>query len=156
MPTFFTSNGKAPVGRTVGIPDFHTMGTVRFFDMDPPIMAATHSSIITRVQLSHQGNYQFLHTIGNDVYVYVFGDRMGSITVSGLSMQGCGVANHGIEYVMAWYRQNRIANRQIPVIISIGQASARGFVIGFSGDVVDPSVRLVQYGLQIATLPEKR
>jgi len=36
--------------------------------------------ILTRITVSHQVNAQFLHTVGNRVYIYSFGDRIGQIT----------------------------------------------------------------------------
>ena len=159
MPIFFSG----PVGRTVGCPDQHTSGTFTFVKVDPAISWESHTSIITRITVAEQGNYQFLHTIGNDVYIYVFGDRMGSVTISGLSMTtDCSGSvpkggEHGFEKIMQWYKKNRVAARKEPVRVTIGEGTHfEGFVVGLTGDVVDVSMRLVQYGLQIVTLPEKR
>ena len=127
----------------------------------------THKSLITRVMVSQAGNFQFLHTIGNDVYVYVFGDRVGELVISGLSVPsrclcpgngGVDSDDHGFNKIMEWYNNNRVANRQTPITIVLGTGPTSpisGFVVGLEGDVVDPSMLLMQYNLHIATIPKK-
>jgi hypothetical protein len=163
MPTFFTGG---PVGRTVGCVDDHTEGTMRLVDIkEENIEFSQHKSIITRVTVSHNCNFQFLHTIGNDIYIYVFGDRIGQITISGLSFpatnvypggEGCEVGEHGFEHIMRWYEQYRVARRQDPIQITIGaNKTIKGFVVALTGDVVDPATRMFQYNLQMMVLPER-
>ena len=110
--------------------------------------AAPFNSIITRIGVSAAGNYQFLHTIGNDVYVYVFGDRMGDITLHGLSFaQPCPTPSvgrpttaalppapggvHGFERLFDWYSANRIAATPLPARVRIGaKTTFKGFITG--------------------------
>jgi len=157
MPTFF----EGAVGRTVGCLDESTNGTTTLIETTPEVSWDSQQSIITRVTLSHQGNFQFLHTMGNDVYIYVFGDRIGQITISGLSMAGtCSSgmfsAKHGFEQMLDWYKENRLAARKYPVQVSIGQSAMEVFVTGINGDLVDPATRIMQYQLQTVLLPEKQ
>jgi len=49
-------------------------------DIDGPINA-----IVTGMTLEMSGNYQFLHTLNDLVYFYSFGDRVGSLTLTGIS-----------------------------------------------------------------------
>ncbi len=159
MPLFFASkSGDSQVGRTVGFSDPHTQGTISMFSMDPTFGWRSEKSIITRMTVSHQCNFQFLHTVGNDVFIYVFGDRIGQVTVSGLSMAGdCDArdTDHGFEKVLKWYSNNRVAKRKTPVKLMIGKTPIEGFCVGLSGDAVDPSSRLIQFGLTLMVLPEK-
>lgn len=153
MPTFF---GGGPIGRTVGCDDTHAEGTTVFVKTSPNITWNAQRSIITRVTVAYQGNFQFLHTIGNDVYVYVFGDRIGQITISGLSLTSCDGGQHGFEKMLQWYGENRLAVRKQPIEVWVGNTPIKGFVAGITGDVIDPSTRIVQYGLQLAVLPGKK
>lgn len=159
MPVFFTADsGDAAVGRTIALEDAHTQGTTSVFSMDPNISWQVQRSIITRITMAHQCNFQFLHSIGNDIYIYVFGDRIGQITVSGLSMtQECDSRDteHGFEKIMRWYGENRVAARKTPIKLTIGSTPIEGFVVGLTGDLVDPSTRVIQYGLTLMVLPEK-
>ncbi len=152
MPTFF----EGPAGRTIAFTDMHAQGSTSLARISPEISWDGQRSIITRVTVSQQGNYQFLHTIGNDVYIYVFGDRVGSVTISGLSLVRCNADGHGFEDIMAWYQNYRVAAMKSPLEVTIGDGLViEGFLTGITGDVVDPGTRIMQFGLQLATIPEK-
>lgn len=114
-------------------------------------------SIITRVTVAQQVNAQFLHTLGAQVYVYVFGDRIGQMTLSGLSfLCGCGAGGPdvGAERMLLWYKANRLSKRRQAVRVSIGKQAIDGFVVNLNLDVVEPSMSLVQWGVTLTTLPE--
>ena len=165
MPVVFSSN----TGRVTQINDNVAAGclslaTVENDDPANRLSYLVHRTIITRLGVSSSGNFQFLHTIGNDVYIYVFGDRMGSITLSGLSfatgctdvMLGSSNESHGFERLYAWYRRNRLAVRQSPIAVTIGRDTTfQGFVTGLTGDIQDTANRTVTFQLTLATLPDR-
>jgi len=172
MPVIFKGN----TGRVVSIRDDVAQGGISLGNVEgvggKVISFKKHNSIITRIGVSASGNYQFLHTIGNDVYVYVFGDRMGEITLHGLSFAGgCSNAGpqsaafisagddtnnkHGFELLFDWYQQSRIAVNPDPVSIHIGSSTVfKGFITGMSGDVNDSMTRTIQYELRVSLLPD--
>jgi len=163
MPTFFRGSNNGQVGRTLGCIDDHTKATIKFIEIKEAdnITFKQHQSIITRVTVAHNCNFQFLHTIGNDIYIYVFGDRIGQVTISGLSFTSAGTDDcgnnkqHGFEKIMEWYEKYRVAANQKPIQILIGTKPIEGFVVALSGDIVDPSTRMMQYNLTMMVLPEK-
>lgn len=150
---------EGAVGRVVALEDPAAQGVMYVTDVttDPVTFEATRS-IITRVTCSQQVNLQFLHTMGKHVYVYVFGDRMGQIGLSGLSFASeCDGESqeHGVVQMFDWYRRNKASKRTEPVRINIGMRdNLDGFATGFNFDVVDPSTQMVQWNLTIAALPE--
>ena len=120
-------------------------------------------SIITGVELQEQGNFQFQHTLGNEIFVYIFGDRIGSFGVSGLAFYdtcgpfGAAFNEPGITRVLRYYRANRLANRAAPLLITIQPALvARCYLTGFRGRIADPALRLFEFHLQLAMIPEGR
>lgn len=155
MPIFF----QGVPGRTAALPDVAAQGSVTLVTLDPNFDWANQRSIITGVGVALQGNYQFLHTLGNDVYIYAFGDRVGSVTISGLSMAAdCNSqdTSHGAEMALEWYNENRLASRREPIRVTIGlQTVIEGFLVGTSGDIVDPASRLFRFSYQLAVIPEK-
>lgn len=167
MPILFSNNA----GRVTSLSDKAAAGAISLGnvldDGNLPISYANHRTIITRIGLSAAGNFQFLHTIGNDVFVYVFGDRMGMVNLHGLSFaQACpppenqqpevdNSDNHGFELLYKWYQTYRIAARKAPVTVAIGNNTRfQGFVTGLSGDVQDSMHRTIQFQMTIATLPD--
>ena len=161
MPVLFENN----TGRVIALDDKVAAGAISLAAVTGaggPISYQSHNTIITRLGVSAAGNYQFLHTIGNDVYIYVFGDRMGQITLHGISFaQKCtgnssntSATNHGFEALLEWYEKNRVAAYKNPVTVTIGLAKTiRGFVVGMTGDVHDPQHRTIEFQLSIAVLP---
>jgi hypothetical protein len=130
----------------------------------PKIGFDTQLSIITNITLSQQANVQFLHTLGSLVFIYVFGDRIGQVGLSGFSFAAaCNPVgpispdlgpNHGAGQMLDWYRTNRVSSRQTPVQITIGSQLIEGFVTGFTENVIDPSTLLVQWNVTIQSMPD--
>ena len=145
-------------GRVVRLDDPAAQATVGFVQVaDAPIKYTTHWSIITRLTLNHQTNVQFLHTLGAAIYIYVFGDRIGQLGLSGLAFNSACEGTDkklGIERMMSWYKDNRISERGSPVRVMVGNTPIEGFVVSSSEDTVDAETGLVQWGVNLSTLPE--
>lgn len=176
MPVVFSAN----TGRVFAVEDkvaagSFSLGNVSYFGQaGEPITFRQHNTIITRIGLAAAGNYQFLHTIGNDVYVYVFGDRMGQVRLHGLSfqtacppplatdrfdtqalLQGAREDKHGFELLFDWYTKHRIAAIKSPVRVTIGRkTNFDGFVTALTGDVQDTLHRTIQFQMTISLLPD--
>ncbi len=150
-------------GRVVRLDDPATQGKAYICHLDPDITFDAQLSIITGLTLSQRANVQFLHTLGGQVFIYVFGDRIGEMIVSGLSFaapcdgKGGDIGpNHGAGKILAWYRDNRVAARQTPITMTIGQEAVQGFVTGVGENVVDPSTLLTAWNVQIQVMPDNR
>jgi hypothetical protein len=132
----------------------------------PPIVGVTpdavdfqsRKSIITRMTVGQETNHQFLHTLGGDIFIYVFGDRVGQMTISGMCFAfDCdrpGDREHGLEKMLEFYRQNKLSRRKEPVTVMVGRTPVVGFIAGFNADVVDPKFNLVQYSLGLLVIPK--
>ena len=141
-------------GRVVQLADPVTPINVQLLGMLPSISFLNQASIVTRVMLSERSNVQFLHTLGNHVYIYTFGDKIGSVTLSGLAFtQACGIFQPGGELVYTWYKTFRVSRSPLPVRVALGLTVLEGFVTGFNEDTVDPSTGLQQWTVELATLP---
>lgn len=155
MPVVFSKN----TGRVFMLPDAVAEGAISMGNVEgySAISFIQHTTIITRIGVAAAGNFQFLHTIGNDVYIYVFGDRMGQVDLHGICFaQDCtqDAGEHGFEKLFAWYEQNRISVRKEPVVVTIGvNKSFEGFVTALTGDAQDAQTRTINFNLTISLLP---
>jgi hypothetical protein len=156
---------EGTVGRVVALDDPAAQGVMHVASVPgDPIGFDTQRSIITRMTCAQHVNVQFLHTFGKHVYVYVFGDRMGEISLAGLSFattcpDGDGIAPvgqpHGIVEMFDWYRRNKASKRASAIQVNIGMKdNLDGFVVGFGFDAIDPATQMCQWNLAIAALPE--
>ncbi len=159
MTVFFSKS----VGRVVRLIDPTAPCRTRFYGLGgDKITFEDQRSIVTRLVFSQAVNVQFLHTLGSSVYIYVFGDRVGQVGISGLGFQhpcvgkggGCDSMT-GLEGMYKWYRKNRVAARKRPIEMTIGSEPLEGFVLDFNADVIDAAAGLAQWTIQLATLPEK-
>jgi hypothetical protein len=163
MPLLFQSK----VGAVVALDDPAVQCTTYrpLLDMrETPIDFQTHRAIVTRITVSQQVNVQFLHALGSLIYVYVFGDRMGKVSLAGLSFfmcecdpNACGPAGPRPDSgndIYQWYKENRASKREAPVRLTVGTQVIEGFVTSFAEDVVDPSTSLLQWSVNMDALPE--
>jgi len=146
-------------GRVLRMDSPGVQATTKLIELvDAPISFSVQRSIVTRLTVSQQTNVQFLHTLGSLIYIYSFGDRMGTIGLSGLAFPvGCenDDGEPGIEKMLKWYRANKASSREKPVRIMIGNTPLDGFVTESNFDVVDPTTNLVQWSISIRSLPEE-
>jgi hypothetical protein len=107
------------------------------------------NSIIQGFSIASQGNYQFLNTLRNFTYVYVFGEKMGDITVTGLTFIGsCDYYNwSGVSNTLGYYANYALSWTGAPVYIAIGLAVFYGFLTGLRLDVRNPEGRLATFTL---------
>lgn len=154
-------------GQVVAIPgDVGSLPLTIFLDDWPGYPAIR--AIITHVGSQSSGNYQFLHTLKEYIYVYVFGERIGDLSIGGLLFaEACELQNNsgvadatnpanganaasGFEQLSDYYKSHRIAKRGAPLTIMIGvtgMAKYQGFLVSQRLELVDPQQQLGQFSL---------
>ena len=114
-------------------------------------------AIFTRVGVAEQGSYQFLHTLGRNIYLYVFGDRIAGLTLTGVAFfDNCinADAKIGIAHVIQWYRQNRVAKRAEPILVTIDPGTTfEAYLLSVRGQTINTAQRLYQFSLSMAAIP---
>lgn len=103
--------------------------------------------IITQAAIVQQGNYQFLHTLDETIFVYAFGDRIGDLQVSGIAfMKDCNSDTSGIDAAINNYNKNKISARNSPVIVAYGANNPfRAFLTDMNVELADPERMLGQW-----------
>lgn len=115
-------------------------------------------SIFTKVSMQEATNHQFLHTLGDRIYLYVFGDRIGNLSLSGVSFHD--ICNDdrqlGISKVVDYYRRNRLAVREKPLKVTIDPGTTfECYLQGVQAETVNAADRMYQFNLLFALLPEE-
>jgi hypothetical protein len=115
-------------------------------------------SIITGFQVTSQSGVQFLHTLRDFIYVYSFGERIGSLTISGISFayqcETGNVAYHGIDYVSAYYLRSRASSYPRPVIAVLGGATPfAGFLTGMRLGITDTERIVGEFSYEFKVVP---
>jgi hypothetical protein len=120
-------------------------------------------SIFTRVTIAEGTNHQFLHGLGDRIYLYVFGNRIGQISLSGISFfeicgSGSGTTQIGITMVRDFFRRNRLSNRAAPLRITLDPTTVfEAYLHTFQADAVSTASttqRLYQFNLTASLIPD--
>lgn len=117
-------------------------------------------AILTGVEMQAQCGVQFLHTLRDFIYIYVFGDRISKLRLSGISFwDKCGDPDldfHGIEHAYQWYLDHRVSQIADPVLVVLGFSTVFfGFVTGFTIDFKDTESLTAGFTIDMSVLPEE-
>lgn len=113
-------------------------------------------AIIQGISIQSASNFQFLHTLRGYVYVYVFGERIGNLTITGLAFNGSCITGgyiDGISRVIQYYDAFRVSRGGAAVGIQVGAAGFNGFLVGTQFQIVNPAGRIGQFQLQFKITP---
>jgi len=116
--------------------------------------ASAQNAVISGVSASTQGNYQFLLTLRNYTYVYLFGEKMGDVTVTGIGGIECGNVVHGINHAITYYNNFALSRTGTPVGLSFGNASTWAFLVGAKFEYMDAASRLAQFAFSFKTITQ--
>ena len=123
------------------------------------------SGIITAFSLTGESNVQFMHTLRDMIYISVFGDKIGSMSISGLLFLnspavcgpaggGTGTAAGGVRPFMAKFYEIYVVNNVNPLKIALGDVTVTAFLTAFQVQMADPQFSLAQFTMQLAALPK--
>jgi len=148
---------SAQAGRTVAVPGNSLPMRLTLTDWNGYL---AFKSILTNVGVSGMGGYQFMHSLQDMIYVYVFNERIGQMRIGGLAFAGiCEKPDDktGFEFVQDWYEEHRITTRFPPITVTIGATfSVNAFLTGVEHGITDPSTKVDQFTLQMHWVPRKK
>lgn len=118
---------------------------------------------ITNFRLELQCNYQFLHTVNDFIYLYVFGDRVGELHVSGMGFLGddCGnaeKADSGTCKAFSFYNSNKVSACTEPLRVALSECNGASFFAFLTGVAIEqprPDLPIVQWGLRFNVVQQK-
>jgi len=153
-------------GRVVKIKDDVKVCQIKIMDFGEKdnITFEKHESIVTRISVTEEVNKQLVHTVGNKTYLYVFGDRVGNLTIDGVAFAPtcpCDEKNTanlspGFERILEWYNTNKASQRASPLTIVLGSNTVlKGFLVNFSLRVIDVPLRMFEWSMLLHTVPPK-
>jgi len=113
---------------------------------------SAQNAVISGVSASTQGNYQFLLTLRNYTYVYVFGEQMGDVIVSGVAAMECGEIVHGLTNAIAYYNNYRLGATGAVVALSFAGYATHAFLVGGTFQFMDPKSQLAKFQFKFKTI----
>lgn len=116
--------------------------------------------IITSFVATGETNTQFMHTLQDVIYLTVFGDKIGSLSIGGYLFLNtpitCGPDKTDGEPLKSFYDffyKKYVVTEKKPLSIAVGSRMLKGFLLSFQIQMADPQFMLGQFTLQMALLP---
>lgn len=118
--------------------------------------------IITGASISGDSNVQFMYTLRDSIYLTTFGDKMGSMSLSGyLFLTKPMVCNSGpsalpLKTFYNKFFESYVIKNPKPLEILIGpDLMVKAFLLSFQIQITDPQFMLGQFSMQLAVVPPK-
>jgi len=117
--------------------------------------------IITSFGYSQDVNIQFMPTLRKMIYVYAFGDRMGTVTIGGVAFNDVcsgdsplGNSGLGTVELLKYYDANKAVKDGQTVSVSIGNGSntVTGFLTSMTLQAQDPEYMSMDFSMEIAVI----
>jgi hypothetical protein len=106
---------------------------------------------VTGFALDMNTNHQFLHTLNDFIYVHVFGERIGELTVSGMCFMGdtCNNPELSVKSALTQYNQYRLSKTKRGYPIALSDAGTFwGFLTGMRIDSARPDLMMAQWSMR--------
>lgn len=120
-------------------------------------------SILTGFQVQTKSGVQYMHTMRDMIFVYTYGERITPIVLQGVSfasqcesiLDQAGAGAHGLEYALAYYLNNRVSTRGLPVTMVLGLSTPfSGFLDGGNFNLVDTERVLGSFAFNFTAVPQ--
>jgi len=112
---------------------------------------------IQSVGFSQDASVQFMTTLRRVIYVYSFGERMGTVDINGVAFYNLcsspGGLGNGLTGIMKFYSNNSVSTKDSPLAITLAGVGVSGFVRGIRTTFTDNQHGLVGFSVSMATLP---
>lgn len=120
--------------------------------------ASVSKAILTGFKVRGEGGLGVRHTLREKIYVYVYGERAGTVDVSGLAFPAlCAPGGAtGLDYTLTYYEQTRVSTTGVPVRLVLGPGPGStlfGFMKGFSFNLEDPSTGVGSFAFEFTWMP---
>ena len=120
--------------------------------------------ILTNVSMSQETNVQFMHSLRDTIFVNVFGNRIGQMTVSGIlflsdvCFAGAGVdSSPPFQKFYEFYTNNNVVGKAAPINVQVGNnVTFKAFLLSFNFSVADAQTSLGQFTMNLALVPKTK
>jgi len=132
-------------------------GTVSLLNSAMGSVLVSQRVVVTGFSASNASHVQFQQSLLRTIYMYSFGDQIGTIQIQGIgfsSVCGQNTNGSGVEDIMDYWTKYRVSKNNDPVNVSIGRKIIKGFLTAC--EVRSASVEHMTYGwaFRIASIPD--
>lgn len=142
-------------GTVVSVPTGGQTGNILMIGGVTTSLFSVLGGIVTGFGLETESGVQVIHALQRAVFVHSFGERMGSLVVSGVAPTiSCFGMQSGIGGVLGYYDGARISASGKAYPIVVGYSRFMGFVSGIRLGVSNAEHQLGEFALQLRVFKE--
>lgn len=115
------------------------------------------AAVIIAPAVGQKVNIQFMTSLKEAVYAYVFGDQMGNISLNGFAFASrCDDDSNGIKELFEYYDEYRASVRKEIVTITIADRAFSGFLVALNVRPQSPENMVSEFNMELSSLPDKK
>lgn len=119
---------------------------------------ANQPVVVTDIGMARRVNFQAMHTLGDAIHVYPFGEKIADIVIGGVLFEGnCGRTSRGgmagANQIVDFFNRNNLAARDRPITVTVGRQAARGLLVGLDVKLVDTETNFGRFQLELKVAP---
>jgi hypothetical protein len=122
---------------------------------------ANSNILLQKFVYDRSANFQITPSLRNKLYVYGFGERIGSFVISGYAfMRSCNVlsiyGSNGLDQLINTYNTYSLSSSDTLSRISITPSSTviRGFLVGLRVESMKPELGMLSFQMQYVGIPQ--
>lgn len=118
--------------------------------------------IVSSISMSQDINVQFMHSLNDTIYINVFGNKIGQMTISGILFLSTVCNDDGskderppFETFYNYYLNNNALARPDAISVQLGTGAIfKAFILNFTFQVIDAQTSLGQFTMSLAVVPK--
>jgi len=116
---------------------------------------AVRNTIVTSLQIEENVNAQFMYSLGTTVHSFIFGDKLGQLTIGGIAVSSmCQAgsaatsAKSGLENIQRLYREYKYSTYRHALDISVAEVPYKCYLMGCLVDYSDTQNHFTRFSLR--------
>lgn len=158
------------VGQYLTLPVYILMFYDFVVSKERAIMLNNTNFLINTVRIESDSGAAFVHTLSDLIYIYSFGERIGTLTIGGITLESSilstlsplacdaegttlGPTIHGFEQIQMIYNRNNTSMSPMYAMIAIGNLQMLGFLTNIVNEFTNDEKGLGSFKLEFKIVP---
>lgn len=139
--------------RSINIDESLSFAYINFRTFTDEFDGSSNFALLQSLDLSQRTNQQFSLSLRQTIYLYVFGNQMGEVNITGSLFASSCDSSDGFTKIMAFYTKYRLSSNTEPVDIEVGGTTFEGYLTGLKIHPTDPNTLLTPFSMDVRLLP---
>lgn len=123
--------------------------------LDLNVISAAQNTIVTSLQIDENVNAQFMYSLSDTVHSFIFGDKLGQLTIGGVAVSAMcqagnsnGTSKSGLESIQLLYRKYKYSTYRRAMDIAVANVPYKCYLMGCLIDYSDTQNHFTRFSLR--------